>query len=125
MTRWLVIALGGAVGSLARYAMISGVQARFPGLFPWGTLSVNLVAGLLIGVVLGTAERADVGTTTRLLLVTGFLGGFSTFSAFTWETWALVRESDLLRALLYVGGSVGGALAAVILGWSLARLALS
>ncbi len=116
------MALGGAFGSVLRWAVVSGV-ARLPraAAFPWGTLGVNLAGSCAIGFVLTLAfERGLVAPGLRLFLVTGLLGGFTTFSAFSWETLVLVRDGYALAASGYVVGSVLGGLAAALLGASLA-----
>jgi CrcB protein len=124
----LMVALGGALGSVLRWAVVSGV-ARLPRAagFPWGTLGVNLAGSCAIGFVLTLAfERGLVAPGMRLFLVTGVLGGFTTFSAFSWETLVLVRDGHTLAASGYVAGSVLGGLAAAVLGSSLAgRLGLT
>lgn len=118
----LLVAVGGALGSVLRWAAVSGV-ARLPRAagFPWGTLGVNVAGSFAIGFVLTLAfERGLVAPATRLFLVTGVLGGFTTFSAFSWETLVLVRDGHSLAAAGYVAGSVLGGLAAALLGSSLA-----
>jgi CrcB protein len=84
--------------------------------FPWGTLAVNVLGSLAIGVLGGVGVQGEM----RLLLVTGLLGGFTTFSAFSLETGALAERSPGLAAL-YVAASLGLGLAAFALGWGLAR----
>ena len=114
--------LGGAFGSVLRWAVVSGV-ARLPraAAFPWGTLGVNLAGSCAIGFVLTLAfERGLVAPGLRLFLVTGVLGGFTTFSAFSWESLALVRDGHALAAVGYVAGSLLGGLAAALLGATLA-----
>ena len=118
----LLVAFGGAIGSVLRWAVVWGV-ARLPraNVFPWGTLGVNLVGSCAIGFVLTLAfERGLVAPGLRLFLVTGVLGGFTTFSAFSWETLVLVRDGHALAATGYVAGSVLGGLAAALGGSALA-----
>lgn len=118
----LLVALGGAIGSVLRWAAVWAV-ARLPRAagFPWGTLGVNLVGSCAIGFVLALAfERGLVAPALRLFLVTGVLGGFTTFSAFSWEALVLARDGHTLAAAGYVAGSVLGGLAAALLGASLA-----
>jgi CrcB protein len=119
----LLVALGGALGSVLRWAVVWGT-AKLPRAagFPWGTLSVNLAGSCAIGFMLTLAfDRGLVAPATRLFLVTGVLGGFTTFSAFSWETLVLARDGHALAALGYVAGSVLGGLAAAVLGSSLAQ----
>lgn len=117
-----LVALGGALGSVLRWSM-TGALARLSrdAAFPWGTLAVNLAGSCAIGLVLALAfERGSVPPPARLFVVTGILGGFTTFSAFSWETLVLLRDGHLLAALGYAGGSVLGGLAAAAAGAAVA-----
>lgn len=119
----LLVALGGATGSVLRW-WLSGAVARMAGAptFPWGTLAVNLLGSFAIGALLGLTEGRDgLAPHFRLLLVTGVLGGFTTFSAFSWETLALVRGGTLPAAIAYATGSVAGGLLAALAGLVLTR----
>jgi CrcB protein len=117
------VALGGAVGSVARYACSLGA-ARFAGLgFPWGTLFVNVTGSFAIGVLaalVATDGRPLLGTDARALLMAGVLGGFTTFSSFSLETLALARGGALGAAALNVVLSLVLCLAGVSLGFALA-----
>lgn len=121
----LWIGLGGALGSIARYAMATGIM-QWTGLaqtgrFPLGTLLVNLLGCLLIGVMAGLAQRFDWLTpAVRLFIVTGVLGGFTTFSAFGLETVELMQRNQWFAAGLYLGSSVALGLLAVWLGMQIA-----
>ena len=122
MRELLLVAVGGALGSVLRWSA-TAVLARLSrdAAFPWGTLAVNVVGSCAIGFVLTLAfERSSVPPATRLFLVTGVLGGFTTFSAFSWETLVLLRDGHALAAAGYAGGSVLGGLAAAALGMALA-----
>lgn len=102
------IALGGALGSVARYSL-SGYsnQAFGDGRFPIGTLMVNLVGCLLVGILAGLGERHQLFShDARFFIFTGIMGGFTTFSAFGLETIMLLRRGDLTLALVYVACSV-------------------
>jgi len=117
MTRVLLIGIGGFVGSVLRY-WLSGLAQDLAraSLFPWGTLAVNLLGCLAIGVVAQLAEaRGAFSAETRLLVATGLLGGFTTFSAFGNETLLLLRDAERGLALANV-------LANVILGLACAQL---
>lgn len=117
----LVIA-GGGLGSAARYLVGIWMVAHAGTGFPWGTFTVNLAGSFLIGLVATLADEAGtIGPDTRLFLIAGVLGGFTTFSAFSLESWRLVEQGDVARAMLYIGGSVGLGLAAAIGGMALAR----
>lgn len=104
---------------MGRYLVGAWAQTRFAeARLPIGTLLVNLAGCLIIGFLSGMAEkRGWLGGDARLLLVTGFLGGFTTFSAFGLETLNLLRRSQGTTALLYVGVSVAGGLLAAALGF--------
>ena len=121
----LVVAAGGAVGSGLRFAISGWVNRAAPlSTFPWGTLVVNGFGCLLIGLLAGFAEERQVlAPTTRLLLLVGVLGGFTTFSTFAWETFSLVdRDHEWARALGNVTLHVVLGLAAVWVGYVQARL---
>ena len=126
----LLVATGGALGSVVRYA-VSGAAQRMlvPGVgsfesFPAGTLVVNVSGSLLIGFVAGLAEsRALLGAEARLLLVTGILGGYTTFSAFSLETWLLLRAGQTTSALTSVALQVGLGVAAAFAGFTVALAA--
>jgi CrcB protein len=118
---WLWVALGGALGSMARWALSGAVQRWSGTAFPWGTFAVNLLGSLLIGVVTALAlERALVPPPARLFLVTGVLGGFTTFSALSYETFALLRDGQWLAAAGYALGSVVAGVGATVAGYGLA-----
>jgi CrcB protein len=122
MTQALLVAGGGAVGSLLRYYVgIWWLRAAGPN-FPWGTLTVNVVGGFLIGLLAELIARKLGGSTElRLLLITGFLGGFTTFSAFSLDTILLLERGSIATAILYVVISVAFSLAAVFAGLLLVR----
>lgn len=97
----LLIALGGAVGSVLRY-LISSLNTSFP----WGTFTVNILGSLLIGLLVGLVSKGMLSPELKLLLVTGFCGGFTTFSTFANESFCMVKAGDILLTALYVGASV-------------------
>jgi CrcB protein len=95
----LAIALGGALGALARYLVSSGIHAVLGRGFPYGTLVVNVLGSLLMGFLLVQfTERLGMPPQARALWLVGFLGGFTTFSTFSVETLGLLEEGELLRA---------------------------
>ena len=118
---WVIA--GAVVGAPLRYFLGTRFAAE-SGQFPWATFAVNVTGCLAIGFVLGFAEARDsLSREVRLLLVTGFLGSYTTFSAFGWETYTLLRDDELPRALAYAVGSVVLGLLAVWLGASVGRQA--
>ena len=122
---WLAIgavSLGASVGALLRWGAGLWLNARWLG-FPLGTLFVNCVGGLVIGAVFFWLEHAP-NELLRLLLVTGLLGGFTTFSAFSVESLILLQRGHLLLALGHTLAHVGGALTCAALGFRLAEIVL-
>jgi CrcB protein len=119
----LFVFVGGGIGSVCRYALATVAQRNFPGPFPIGTFLVNLIGCFAIGLVgaLGL-ERAAISPETRTFLIVGVLGGFTTFSSFAWESLGLLTVRDLLRAALYVGGSVSCGLLGAFLGRAIGRI---
>jgi len=107
-----LIALGGAVGSVLRYLMVAAIGA------PWGTAAVNVLGSFAIGALF---VLLDARTGWQLFLMTGLLGGFTTFSAFSLDMLKLFEAGQPLQAALYVLGSVALSLIAVALGVALAR----
>lgn len=99
-----------------------GAAQRWGAAFPFGTLVINVSGSVLIGMVMALAARTGLTAPWRLLLVTGFLGGYTTFSSFTWETYQLAVEGGLVPALVNVGGSVALGLGGVVVGAALVRL---
>lgn len=115
---YLIIALGGGIGSALRYAVSKFVQDSTNGAFPYHTFAVNIVGCLLIGLFYGLAARGHLGNNaTTLLLTTGLCGGFTTFSTFCNENIALLRGDNAFVALVYVASSVFCGLLAVALGY--------
>lgn len=119
----LLVAAGGAVGSVARYLVSRLVQGTALSAFPLGTLAVNVAGCLLIGLVCGLAESGfgRVSPDVKLLLTVGFCGGLTTFSTFMNESFALVKAGDVILCALYIGASVALGLLAVVAGWQLGR----
>lgn len=122
MTKFVLIGLGGAAGSLLRY-LVSGWAQKFgDGTFPLGTLAVNIIGCFLIGLLNALfGGPLLIRSEYRIGLLVGVLGGFTTFSAFGWETFSLVNEGQFTRATLNVALSVGAGLAALWFGYRLAE----
>jgi CrcB protein len=119
MKQALIVGLGGAIGSIARWMLGCAILHRLPNMkFPLGTFAVNILGCLLIGIIAGLAERRGVfSSDARLFLMTGLCGGFTTFSAFANENVFLLRRGETATALLYIGGSVIMGLLAVWAGF--------
>lgn len=122
MNHILLVAIGGALGSVGRYLTGLATLRLFGPSYPWGTLTVNLVGGLAIGIFAELiARRFDGSTELRLFIITGILGGFTTFSAFSLEVTAMAERGDYLTALGYVLVSVALSVTAVFAGLALVR----
>ena len=115
------VMIGGAIGAGARHLVGGAMLARLGPGFPWWTLSINIAGSLLMGVLIGWLARAGGTEVTRLFFGVGVLGGFTTFSAFSMDAWALVERGQVAQAALYVLVSVIGALAACGLGLFMMR----
>ena len=125
MNPWIAVAavaIGGAVGSVARFLVGNWFVQRFGPAFPWGTLTINLTGAFLIGVVLQLAQtRAGLPPYARVFLATGLLGGYTTFSTYAYETYLLGREGFAAQGAFYGFGSVVAGVVAAFLGVVLAR----
>lgn len=123
MTHLLAVGIGGFLGSIARYWLTGVVYRYTSGGFPYGTLAVNVLGCLLIGGVMGLVEyRQLFGPGVRTFLTIGILGGFTTFSTFGFETFALLRDHQHWLALANVVANVVVGTIAVVVGWFLAKL---
>ena len=126
MTRFLLVAAGGAIGSIARYGVGIAAQRLAPAsAWPWGTLTVNVVGGLIMGLVAGwLALRGGAqAESIRLFAAVGVLGGFTTFSAFSLETALMIERRQFAMAGGYVALSVVLSIAALFVGLMVARRA--
>ena len=113
----LLVAVGGGVGSMARYLCQKWVSENHANPFPWGTFLVNLAGCFFIGIVYAAAEKTTfISPQIRLLLITGFCGGFTTFSTFAFENMNLIRGNDSLYFLTYAVASVVLGIGAVFAG---------
>lgn len=121
--QFAVVALGGGLGAMLRYALSTSVSRSVITAFPAGTLAVNVLGCLLMGVLMGLIEyRSSFGPQTRLLLTTGLLGSLTTFSAVGYETFDLIRRGSLGMAAGNIGANLLVGMAAVAIGWSLAKI---
>jgi CrcB protein len=118
----LLVAVGGALGSVARYLLSMFVLRATGSLFPLGTFVVNAVGCLVFGAIAGAAiQRAPVAPEWRLFLLVGVLGGFTTFSSYAFESYALLRDGQFLAASINIVGQVIVGLVGVALGFAAAR----
>ena len=120
MNLWLAVALGGALGSVGRYGLGLATRALWPG-WPWGTFLVNVIGSFAIGLLFAGFLLRPAPEWLRLGLITGVLGGFTTFSAFSIETLELLRADGAFGAGIYVIATLLAGLAACALGMWLAR----
>ena len=122
MDRILIIAIGGALGAVARHLLSSLITTRWTTVFPLGTWIINVSGSLLIGIFLTLAgERGTFHPHWRLLIAVGFLGAYTTFSTFEYETLRLIGHGQILTALWYVALSLVSGLIAVWIGTIIAR----
>ena len=122
---WVAVAVGGAMGSVARFWLTSAMTALTGPRFPWGTLLINVLGSFVIGLVAGVTlipSRVGVHPDIRIFLMTGVCGGFTTFSAFSLQTLELMQAGDMVPALGYAMSSVVFCVAATFCGWALGRL---
>jgi fluoride exporter len=117
----LFIGVGSFLGGILRYVLSQFVQAKFLSAFPFGTLSVNIIGCLVIGLVYALSERTSLTPEWRLFLATGICGGFTTFSAFSSETFSMLRDGQLWYASAYVLASLILGVFATFIGYSLPR----
>jgi CrcB protein len=121
--KYLLIAVGGALGSMARYWIGTTIGSRMGIRFPYGTLVVNLTACLVIGfTITWLGERVEFNPAWRFLIAVGFIGAYSTFSTYEWETLATLRSGAFALAALYSLGSVILGLGATWCGAALAEI---
>ena len=123
MIQILAIAAGGALGSVLRYAVSTGVYSMLGRNFPYGTLAVNVVGSFLMGFLFVLmVDRLDMSGMWRMAILVGFLGAFTTFSTFSIETVNLIQGGDFMRALSNIAVSVVFCLVATWIGFRVARL---
>lgn len=123
VSRTLLVAVGGLIGSVGRY-WLAGIVQRLNGTeFPIGTLAVNVLGSFIVGLVLALSlDRGLLNADLRIFLAVGFCGGFTTMSTFSYETVSLLRDGSTVLALANMGGTVVVCLAAVWLGDLVARV---
>jgi CrcB protein len=114
---WIGVGAMGAAGAYARFSVAAAITARRPGAFPSGTFIVNLTGGFTLGVLTGAGVTGDA----LLVVGTGFLGGYTTFSTWMVEAQRLGEDGDFARVLLYLAGSMVAGVLATAAGWALAE----
>ena len=122
MNQLIAIAAGGAFGAVARFGVSTGVYAMMGRSFPYGTLAVNVIGSLLMGLLyVMLIERLSLSPEFRAILLIGFLGSFTTFSTFSMETLSLIEQAQLLKAAVNIVASVALCLLATWIGVIVAR----
>lgn len=116
----LLIFIGAGLGGLARYGLSSWVQDQAGPAFPWGTLAINVSGSMLLAFTYALLEGIPAASEWRAFLGIGILGGYTTFSTFSYETMRLIQDGEWGRASFYVAGSVMISLGAAIAGFNLA-----
>jgi len=119
---WMLIAVGGAFGALARYALDTWVGERFGAAFPLGTMVINVSGSFALGLLFALAmERGILSPEVRPPLLIGFLGAYTTFSTWMLQSWALVEQGAWILAGVNIVGSVALGLLALVLGMAIGR----
>jgi CrcB protein len=125
MKLFWAIAVGAAAGGVSRFYLTVAMQQRFGETFPWGTLLINVTGSLLLGFIIRYAMATpSMSLELRLMLTTGFCGGYTTFSAYSYETAVMLEKGEYGRAAFYSIGSVVLALLATFAGFVIARAIL-
>lgn len=117
----LLIGIGSFIGGISRYLLSQMIQPKTLSTFPYGTLAVNVLGCLCIGIIFGIASRGNMSQEMKMFFATGLMGGFTTFSAFSNETITMMNAGQHLQAFTYVLVSVMSGLAATYLGLILSK----
>ena len=121
----IVVFLGGGIGAVLRYSTILASNRLLGNAFPFGTLIVNVLGSLIMGVIAAfLVAKALQSEAWRLFLTVGLLGGFTTFSAFSYDFFALMERKEILHAMQYMAGSIIISILALMLGYSLGKAVL-
>ena len=118
----IAIGTGSFIGGIFRYLLSQFVQSKVVSAFPFATLSVNIIGCFFIGIVFALGERSNISPEWRLFLATGVLGGFTTFSAFSNETFGLIRSGAIFNASAYIVASVFLGILATWIGYSVLKM---
>lgn len=117
----LAIGVGSFIGGVLRYLLSQFIQTKAASIFPLGTLCVNIIGCFAIGVVFALADKGNISKDWQLFLATGVLGGFTTYSAFSNETFGLLRDGHLWYAFAYISASILLGLLATYLGYYIVK----
>jgi len=122
MKHLILIAIAGAFGAMSRYGLVTLIGGKS---FPWGTMTANILGSCLMGLAYVTIiERGFFPSDMKPFIMTGFLGAFTTFSAFSLEAWQLIDRGDIITGFAYILASVFFCLLALVVGIQIARIAL-
>ena len=116
------VGLGSCIGGILRYVISIYISSKSSTEFPYGTLTVNIIGCLVIGIVYGFATKGIISTEWRIFLATGILGGFTTFSAFSYETFVMLKQNDFINAAVYVFTSFIAGIIATFFGFWISKL---
>lgn len=118
----LAIGLGSFIGGILRYLLSQVIQTKAEFIFPLGTFCVNIIGSFAIGLIFALAAKGDISKEFQLFLATGVLGGFTTYSAFSNETFSLLRDGHFAYALIYILAIITIGLLATFLGYFVVKL---
>lgn len=122
MKTLLAVGIGSFIGGVLRYVLSQYITFKSSSEFPFGTLTVNLLGCLLIGIVYGFAAKEMIPSEWKVFLAVGILGGFTTFSAFSYEAFEMLKENNIVNAAIYVSTSCLAGVAATFIGFSISKL---
>ena len=121
--KFIMVFIGGGLGAFARYVVAGWVQESSGNSFPWGTMTVNVIGSLLIGLAMSISSRTFwITPQVRLVLATGFLGGFTTFSTFSYETLSLIQDGEMAFASFNIVCTVTACLVGTWAGMAVGRV---